>query len=79
MRRRIEEDVLPLATSLDGRRFTYQASLHGLALEPGSYVMLEHDGRPRLGQVVTLELARSAGPDLSYPGEREPAGWRCRS
>lgn len=49
-------DVPALATSLDGRRFSFQASLHDLAVEPGSYVVVE-DG-PRLGQVVSLELAR---------------------
>ncbi len=30
MRREMEASVLPLATSVDGRRFTFQASLHGL-------------------------------------------------
>ena len=34
-RRRIEEAVLPLATSIDGRRFAFQASLHGLDVRPG--------------------------------------------
>jgi hypothetical protein len=29
-RREIEASVLPLATSVDGRRFTFQASLYGL-------------------------------------------------
>ena len=29
-RRELEASVLPLATSLDGRRFSFQASLHGL-------------------------------------------------
>ena len=48
--------MLPLATSLDGRRFSFQASLHGLELRIGGYVVLEGDGNPRLGQVLTLEL-----------------------
>ncbi len=55
-RRRLETSVLPLATSLDGRRFSFQASLHGLELRIGGYVVLEGDGNPRLGQVLTLEL-----------------------
>ena len=64
VRRRIEEEMLPLATSLEGRSFSFQASLHGLSLQPGSYVVLEHDGESTLGQIVTLELARSSGPDV---------------
>ena len=46
-RRAIEEaerDIRPLATSVDGRQFTFQASLHGLALQTGGYVVLERDG-----------------------------------
>jgi hypothetical protein len=35
-RRDIEASVLPLATSVDGRRFTFQASLYGLQLQVGS-------------------------------------------
>jgi uncharacterized protein len=58
LRRVLEKDVLPLATSIDGRRFSFQASLHGLELEPGSYVVLENGGEGRLGQVVTLEPGR---------------------
>ena len=38
VRRQLEERILPLATSVDGRRFSYQASLHGLELQAGSYV-----------------------------------------
>src|SRR3954454_4167333 len=41
VRRRLEQAVLPLATSLDGRRFVFQASLHGLELRLGGYVMVE--------------------------------------
>ena len=55
-RRELEASVLPLATSLDGRRFSFQASLHGLPLQIGGYVVLEGGGPPRLGQVLTLEL-----------------------
>jgi DNA helicase HerA-like ATPase len=57
-RRNLEASVLPLATSVDGRRFSFQASLHGLQLQVGGYVVLEGDGLPRLGQVFTLELDR---------------------
>jgi hypothetical protein len=43
LRRRLEENVLGLATSIDGRRFEFQASLYATGLGPGSYVMLEHE------------------------------------
>jgi Helicase HerA, central domain len=50
----LERGVLPLATSVDGRQFTFQASLHELLVQTGGYVVLEGDGRPRLGQVLTM-------------------------
>ena len=62
--------ILPLATSLDGRQFSFQASLHDLELQAGGYVVLESDGPPRLGQVVSLRLA-TRGP--------EPTARRSRS
>ncbi len=57
-RRNLEASVLPLATSVDGRRFSFQASLHGLQLQIGGYVVLEGDGIRRFGQVFTMELDR---------------------
>ena len=57
-RRDIETSVLPLATSVDGRRFSFQASLYGLGLQIGGYVVLEGGGLSRLGQIITLELDR---------------------
>ena len=71
VRRELETAVLPLATSLDGRRFTFQASLHGLALRLGGYVVVEHDGGRRLGQVLELEPAQASGAELDLPGEGE--------
>ena len=68
VRRQLEERILPLATSVDGRRFSYQASLHGLELQAGSYVVLEQDDGRRLGQVVTLGIGRHQGPDLAPAG-----------
>jgi DNA helicase HerA-like ATPase len=65
VRRQIEEAILPLATSIDGRRFEFQASLHGLELEVGGYVALESDEGKRLGQVVALELARVDGSEMT--------------
>ena len=40
VRRELESAVLPLASSLDGRRFTFQASLHGLEVRLGGYVVV---------------------------------------
>lgn len=67
LRERLEREVLPLATSLDGRRFTVQASLHDLQLRPGGYVALETDGAKRLGLVESLELTREEAVDLAVP------------
>ncbi|HEU4449330.1 MAG TPA: ATP-binding protein [Gaiellaceae bacterium] len=77
-RRVLEAGILPLATSVDGRRFSYQASLHGLELQPGSYVVLEDGDAALLGQVVTVELARTDGPDVAPRSGAETAGPRMR-
>ena len=71
VRRELETAVLPLATSLDGRRFTFQASLHGLALRLGGYVTVEHGGVQRLGQVLELEPAQASGAELAFPDQGE--------
>jgi uncharacterized protein len=55
-RRELERAVLSLATSIDGRRFSFQASAHDLELQVGGYVVLETEGPPRLGQTLALEL-----------------------
>jgi hypothetical protein len=57
-RRNLEASVLSLATSVDGRLFSFQAPLHDLRFQVGGYVVLEGDGAPRLGQVITLGLDR---------------------
>ena len=64
-REALEAAVLPLATSVDGRRFNFQVSLHGLELEPGGYVAIEGDGSTRLGQLLSLELRHQ---DTTAPG-----------
>ncbi|HKP21842.1 MAG TPA: hypothetical protein VJT68_10010, partial [Thermoleophilaceae bacterium] len=66
VREQLERSILPLATSVDGRRFTFQTSLHDLELETGAYVVLERDGAERLGQLLSLELGSddASGPDL---------------
>jgi DNA helicase HerA-like ATPase len=55
-REHIERSTLPLATSVDGVTFEFQASLHGLTLERGCYVMLEGDDDARLGQVTDISI-----------------------
>ena len=67
IRRDLEVSVLPLASSVDGRRFTFQASLHDLQLRHGGYVALGDD---RLGQVLSLEMGERGGADLDLPGVR---------
>ena len=67
----LEGAVPAVATSVDGRRFSFQASLHGLAFEPGSYVVLDDGDAKRLGQVVTVELARAAAADVMAEGGSE--------
>ncbi len=67
VRRDIEASVLPLATSVDGRRFTFQASLYALQLQVGGYAVLDDGGIPRLGQVLAVELDRQPGTELTLP------------
>jgi hypothetical protein len=70
MRRNLEASVLPLAISVDGRRFSLQTSLYGLQLQAGGYVVLEGDGVSRLGRVLTLELDRKLSTELDAVGPR---------
>ena len=72
-RRDIEASVLPLATSIDGRRFTFQASLYALQLQVGGYAVLEDDGVLRLGQVLALELDQQPAAELTLPPTAEGA------
>ncbi len=66
LRHEIEASILPLATSVDGRRFSFQAPLEPLALRVGGYVML---GEGRLGQVLALEAARADAGEIGYEGQ----------
>ena len=72
-RRDLEASVLPLAISVDGRRFSFQASLHGLQLQVGGYVVLEDNGVSRFGQVLSLELDQLS-TELMLPTHAESAG-----
>ena len=66
VRERMERSTLPLATSIDGRTFELQASLHGLTLKRGAYVVLEHEAGRRFGQITDLsrQTARMEVPNL---------------
>ena len=74
VREALERAVLPLATSVDGRRFSFQTSLHELELEAGGYVTLEGGGSPRLGQVLSLELGTDTATGPGLPEVRIRAG-----
>jgi DNA helicase HerA-like ATPase len=69
MRRELEGAVLPLATSINGRDFSFQASLHGLELRLGGYVLLDYEGSEYLGQILGLELDQRDGTELDLPAE----------
>jgi hypothetical protein len=68
VRGEIERGILPLATSVDGRQFTFQASLHDLEFQTGGYVVLEGEGVRRLGQILTMrsdsETAQALGLEV---------------
>jgi uncharacterized protein len=68
VREQLERSILALATSVDGRSFTFQTPLHDLELEAGAYVVLEGDGGVRLGQLLSLELGSddATGPGLPH-------------
>jgi len=76
-RRDIEASVLPLATSVDGRTFTFQASLYALDLQVGGYAVVEDgSGTARLGQILALELDRQPGTELTLPAAGGAPGAR---
>jgi DNA helicase HerA-like ATPase len=61
----LERGLLPLATSVDGRRFRFQVSLYGLELQVGGYVSIDAGESRRLGQIMSLGLAEQ---DAIMPG-----------
>ncbi len=73
--RELEANVLPQATSLDGQRFSFQASLSGLELKVGGYVVLEDEGQTRFAQIVSLREdkldAGGIGATLGIPGQNQ--------
>jgi hypothetical protein len=76
VREALEAAVLPLATSVDGRRFSFQTTLHGLELDAGGYVTLDGGGSRRLGQVLSLEMQSqdATGPGLPHVRIRVGSG-----
>ena len=65
----LERNILPLATSVDGRQFTFQASLHDLRFQTGGYVLLEsEDGDRQLGQVLTMRPESEVAPEIGLEG-----------
>jgi uncharacterized protein len=69
-RRELETSVVAAASSLDGRRFTFQCSVHGLELHAGGYVSIGG----RLGQVHAVELASAEGGELAAVVSEEVSG-----
>ncbi len=68
LRQALETSVLPLATSVDGARFEYQASLHGLELEAGGYVAIDARGEIHLGHVLSLRMEQYEASAHDRPG-----------
>ena len=69
LRRDIETNVLPLASSVDGRSFTLQAPVEALRLRVGGYVALDSPGASRLGQVLSLSVVNADAGELGWSGE----------
>ncbi len=66
LRTRLEERILAIATSVDGRRFSLQAPLQGLELPPGGYAILESGDTKRLGQVLSVELEQVDAAEVGW-------------
>ena len=79
LRRRAEDSVLPLATSIEGRRFGFQAPLRGDALRPGGYVVLVTDGSARLGQCLHTEMTQLTAADVDVPAGEDGEAFSFRT
>jgi hypothetical protein len=78
LRAQLEDAILPLATSVDGRSFEFQAPLHGNALPPGGYAMLEHPTGARLGQVLSVQLDRVDAAEVGWESGGSGPGIRSK-
>lgn len=76
VRARLEAGVLPRATSLDGRTFTFEAPVD-LPLQTGGYARLATPAGPLLGQVLERELVRNQGPEVAATSSAG-VGYRTR-
>lgn len=70
-RTQIERTVLPLATSVEGASFTFQASLHDLQLRRGGYVALGDGAPARLGLVTDITASRERTAETEGTGDIE--------
>src|SRR5262245_32634066 len=69
VRSQLEAQVLPRASSLDGRAFSLQSPVTE-PLQPGAYVTVETPAGVVLGQVIESDLRLVDGPELeSAAGE----------
>jgi hypothetical protein len=71
LRAEVEASILPLATSVDGRRFAFQAGLNGLALRLGGYAVLEGDGERSLAQVRSLAAAEVDLGEVAFAAQQD--------
>lgn len=79
LRRQLEEEVQPFATSIDGKAFEFQVPLRDLSLKVGGYVALEGADSTRLGQVLTLQLGHLDSGHVTISTEAEPSRGGIRS
>ena len=64
LRQRLESEVPPLARSLDGRRFQFQAPWI-MELQVGGYVQLQRGDRTTLGQIIDQRLDRQERTEVA--------------
>jgi hypothetical protein len=74
LRAELERNILPIATSIDGRRFELQAPLEGMALPPGGYAMLGD----RLAQVLSTRLEHHDAAEVGWESAGGGPGMRSR-
>ena len=66
---RLESEIEPAATSVDGRRFTFIAPVHHLEVRLGGYVAIGSGEGARLGQILDLGLQRVESATVELPQE----------
>jgi len=80
MRRALEEGVVALVHSLDGRVFNFRLPLTGDPPKAGDFVRLTTEGDVFLGQIVSsevqLESSREVAYGVPYPSQSSSADQR---